>query len=40
MKTYNDLTRNEPQWLTSMVERHVPVFEHYEQTGRVICPAD
>jgi len=29
----------EPQWLTSMVERHVPVFEHYQRTGCVIRPA-
>ena len=35
----NWVARHEPQWLVSMVERHVPVFENYEQTGRVICPA-
>lgn len=34
----NWVARFEPQWLVNMVERHVPVFEHYEQTGRVICP--
>jgi Ser/Thr protein kinase RdoA (MazF antagonist) len=28
----------QPQWLASMVERHVPVFEHYERTGQVINP--
>ena len=28
----------EPQWLTSMVERHVPVLEHYERTGQVVRP--
>lgn len=35
----NWVARNKPQWLVRMVERHVPVFEHYEQTGRVILPA-
>ena len=35
----NWVARHQPKWLTGMVERHVPVFEHYEQTGRVICPA-
>jgi Ser/Thr protein kinase RdoA (MazF antagonist) len=34
----NWVARHQPQWLTSTVERHVPVFEHYAQTGRVICP--
>ena len=29
---------NQPKWLASAVERHVPVFEHYERTGRVIRP--
>jgi Ser/Thr protein kinase RdoA (MazF antagonist) len=29
---------HESQWLKSMVERHVPVFEHYERTGQVIRP--
>ncbi|MFN2284497.1 MAG: hypothetical protein ACK2UQ_08740, partial [Anaerolineae bacterium] len=30
---------HESKWLVSMVERHVPVFEHYEQTGRITLPA-
>jgi len=34
----NWVARHQPQWLMSMVERHVPVFEHYEQTGRVVRP--
>jgi Ser/Thr protein kinase RdoA (MazF antagonist) len=34
----NWVAGNKPEWLTSMVERHIPVFEHYEQTGRVACP--
>jgi len=34
----NWVARHEPQWLRSMVERHAPVFERYEQTGRVIRP--
>lgn len=36
----NWVARCEPQWLLAMVGRHVPVFEHYEQTGRVICPVE
>lgn len=36
----NWVARHEPQWLFPTVERHVPVFEHYEQTGRVICPVE
>ena len=36
----NWVARREPQWLIGMVERHVPVFEHYEQTGRVTCPIE
>ena len=28
----------ESEWLARMVERHVPVFEHYERTGEVILP--
>jgi Ser/Thr protein kinase RdoA (MazF antagonist) len=34
----NWVARHEPRWLTHMVERHVPVFGHYEQTGRVVRP--
>jgi Ser/Thr protein kinase RdoA (MazF antagonist) len=34
----NWVAHHEPECLTSMVERHVPVFEHYEQTGRVVRP--
>ena len=34
----NWVARCQPQRLLSMVERHAPVFEHYEQTGRVVCP--
>ncbi len=34
----NWIARHESQWLASMVERHIPVFEHYEQTGQVVCP--
>jgi len=36
--TINWVARNEPQHLAGMVERHVPVFEHYEQTGQIIRP--
>jgi Ser/Thr protein kinase RdoA (MazF antagonist) len=35
----NWVAGHEPMELANMVERHLPVFEHYEQTGRVICPA-
>jgi Ser/Thr protein kinase RdoA (MazF antagonist) len=31
----NWVARNEPQWLTSMVERQVPIFEHYEHIKQV-----
>lgn len=34
----NWVARHEPQWLANMVERHLPVFAHYEQTGRVVRP--
>jgi Ser/Thr protein kinase RdoA (MazF antagonist) len=34
----NWVARNQPKWLVSMVERHVPVFEHYEATGAVVRP--
>jgi Ser/Thr protein kinase RdoA (MazF antagonist) len=34
----NWVARYQPQWLGSMVERHVPVFEHFESTGKVILP--
>ena len=34
----NWVARREPQWLTNMVERHVPIFEHYERTGQVLRP--
>jgi Ser/Thr protein kinase RdoA (MazF antagonist) len=28
----------EPESLTKMIKRHIPVFEHYERTGRVVRP--
>ncbi len=34
----NWVARFESKWLPSMVERHVPVLEHYAQTGTVIRP--
>ena len=34
----NWVARRQPQTLVSFVERHVPVFEHYERTGCVIRP--
>jgi Ser/Thr protein kinase RdoA (MazF antagonist) len=34
----NWVARHQPQWLVNMVERHVPVFEQYEQTGRIVRP--
>jgi Ser/Thr protein kinase RdoA (MazF antagonist) len=35
----NWVARHEPEWLPGMVERHVPVFEHYEKTRQVVRPA-
>jgi Ser/Thr protein kinase RdoA (MazF antagonist) len=29
----------ESKWLANIVGRHVPVFEHYEQTGQITLPA-
>jgi len=29
---------HEPMWLGSTIERHIPVFEHYERTGQVVRP--
>ena len=34
----NWFARRQPQDLASMVERYVPVFEHYQRTGQVILP--
>jgi Ser/Thr protein kinase RdoA (MazF antagonist) len=34
----NWVARYEAESLTKMIERHVPVFETYEQTGRVVRP--
>ena len=34
----NWVARHQPQWLADMVAKHLPVFEHYEQTGQIICP--
>jgi Ser/Thr protein kinase RdoA (MazF antagonist) len=34
----NGVARHEPHRLPGMVERHVPVFEHYERTGQVVRP--
>ena len=36
----NWVARRQPLRLISVVERHVPVFEHYVRTGRVIRPVD
>lgn len=36
--TLNWVAREEPEWLTESVERHLPVFELYEKTGRVRKP--
>ncbi len=36
--TLNWIARHEPEWLTDSVERHLPVFETYEKTGRVAKP--
>jgi Ser/Thr protein kinase RdoA (MazF antagonist) len=34
----NWVARFQPEWLPNMVERHVPLFQHYQKTGQVICP--
>ncbi len=34
----NWVARFDPHWLSSIVERHIPVFQHYETTGRLIRP--
>lgn len=34
----NWVANHQRQWLLKMIERHIPVLEHYEQTGQVICP--
>jgi Ser/Thr protein kinase RdoA (MazF antagonist) len=34
----NWVARNQPESFTHAVKRHLPVFEHYEQTGEVIRP--
>ena len=34
----NWVARSESKWLMSMIERHIPVFEHYERTGQVVRP--
>ena len=34
----NWIARHEPEWLGQSVERHLPVFTHFEQTGRVAKP--
>ncbi len=37
--TINWVVRFDPKSLANKVERYLPVFEHYERTGRVILPA-
>lgn len=32
----NWVARRQPQWLVNMIERHLPVLEHYARTGKVI----
>ena len=34
----NWIARHQPQWLTKSGEKHLPVFEAYETTGRVEKP--
>jgi Ser/Thr protein kinase RdoA (MazF antagonist) len=34
----NWVARHQPQWLASTIERHIPVFEEYEQSGQIIRP--
>jgi len=34
----NWMANHLPKRLEPMVEKHVPIFEHYSLTGQVICP--
>jgi Ser/Thr protein kinase RdoA (MazF antagonist) len=34
----NWVAHNEPEWLGHMVQRHIPVFAHYEERGTVTLP--
>jgi hypothetical protein len=34
----NWVARFEREYLGQMIERHVPVFEHFEKTGKLILP--
>lgn len=34
----NWVGRHQPEYLAGMIERHIPVFEHFERTGAVILP--
>jgi Ser/Thr protein kinase RdoA (MazF antagonist) len=34
----NWVARRQPEWLMSTIERHIPLFEHYERSGRVLRP--
>ncbi len=34
----NWVARFQTQWLSNIIERHIPLFQHYEQTGQVIRP--
>jgi Ser/Thr protein kinase RdoA (MazF antagonist) len=34
----NWVARHQPEYLTGMIERHIPVFEYFERTGAVILP--
>jgi Ser/Thr protein kinase RdoA (MazF antagonist) len=34
----NWVARHQPEYIAGMVERHIPVFDHFERTGTVILP--
>jgi hypothetical protein len=34
----NWVARNQSAWLAYSVKRHIPVFKHYQRTGKVILP--
>jgi Ser/Thr protein kinase RdoA (MazF antagonist) len=34
----NWVATHHPEWLPGMVERHLPVFSHYQRTGQVVRP--
>jgi Ser/Thr protein kinase RdoA (MazF antagonist) len=36
----NWVARHQSKYLAKMIERHIPVFEHYQRTGQVVLPLE